>query len=201
MLVFSQKNLAFLSMPKTASTSYIHALSPYATITVKGPPNFKHMSLQKFDKVLRPVLEHNSQKTIETLAVIRHPLDWMSSWYRYRLRDSLDCSENSTAGITFDEFVEHYMRNNPPRFARVGNQSSFLKPAGDRPKITHLFQYEDQISLVEFLKNRLEKEFELPVTNVSPKIRVQISPETEKKFRRKCADQFELWENAGPHKV
>ena len=165
-------------MPKTASTSYIHALSPYAIITIKGPPNFKHMSLQKFDKILRPVLERNSQKTIETLAVIRHPLDWMSSWYRYRLRDSLDCSENSTAGITFDEFVEHYMHNDPPRFARVGNQSSFLKPAGDRPKITHLFQYEDQISLVEFLKNRLEKEFELPVTNVSPKIRVQISPET-----------------------
>lgn len=200
MLVFSQKNLAFLSMPKTASTSYIHALSPYATITVKGPPNFKHMSLQKFDKVLRPVLEHNSQKTIETLAVIRHPLDWMSSWYRYRLRDSLDCSENSTAGITFDEFVEHYMRNDPPRFARVGNQSSFLKPAGDRPKITHLFQYEDQISLVEFLKNRLEKEFELPVTNVSPKIRVQISPETEKKSDANVRINLSFGKMQGPTK-
>jgi len=199
-LVFSQKNLAFLSMPKTASTSYIHALSPYATITVKGPPNFKHMSLQKFDKVLRPVLEHNSQKTIETLAVIRHPLDWMSSWYRYRLRDSLDCSENSTAGITFDEFVEHYMRNDPPRFARVGNQSSFLKPAGDRPKITHLFQYEDQISLVEFLKNRLEKEFELPVTNVSPKIRVQISPETEKKSDANVRINLSFGKMQGPTK-
>ena len=200
MLVFSQKNLAFLSIPKTASTSYIHALSPYATITVKGPPNFKHMSLQKFDKVLRPVLEHNSQKTIETLAVIRHPLDWMSSWYRYRLRDSLDCSENSTAGITFDEFVEHYMRNDPPRFARVGNQSSFLKPAGDRPKITHLFQYEDQISLVEFLKNRLEKEFELPVTNVSPKIRVQISPETEKKSDANVRINLSFGKMQGPTK-
>ena len=200
MLVFSQKNLAFLSMPKTASTSYIHALSPYATITVKGPPNFKHMSLQKFDKVLRPVLEHNSQKTIETLAVIRHPLDWMSSWYRYRLRDSLDCSENSTAGITFDEFVEHYMRNDPPRFARIGNQSSFLKPAGDRPKITHLFQYEDQISLVEFLKNRLEKEFELPVTNVSPKIRVQISPETEKKSDANVRINLSFGKMQGPTK-
>lgn len=200
MLVFSQKNLAFLSMPKTASTSYIHALSPYATITVKGPPNFKHMSLQKFDKVLRPVLEHNSQKTIETLAVIRHPLDWMSSWYRYRLRDSLDCSENSTAGITFDEFVEHYMRNDPPRFARIGNQSSFLKPAGDRPKITHLFQYEDQISLVEFLKNRLEKEFELPVTNVSPKIRVQISPETEKNSDANVRINLSFGKMQGPTK-
>ena len=187
-------------MPKTASTSYIHALSPYATITVKGPPNFKHMSLQKFDKVLRPVLEHNSQKTIETLAVIRHPLDWMSSWYRYRLRDSLDCSENSTAGITFDEFVEHYMRNDPPRFARIGNQSSFLKPAGDRPKITHLFQYEDQISLVEFLKNRLEKEFELPVTNVSPKIRVQISPETEKKSDANVRINLSFGKMQGPTK-
>ena len=187
-------------MPKTASTSYIHALSPYATITVKGPPNFKHMSLQKFDKVLRPVLEHNSQKTIETLAVIRHPLDWMSSWYRCRLRDSLDCSENSTAGITFDEFVEHYMRNDPPRFARIGNQSSFLKPAGDRPKITHLFQYEDQISLVEFLKNRLEKEFELPVTNVSPKIRVQISPETEKKSDANVRINLSFGKMQGPTK-
>ena len=200
MIVFSQKNLAFLSMPKTASTSYIHALSPYATITVKGPPNFKHMSLQKFDKILRPVLEHNTQKTIETLAVIRHPLDWMSSWYRYRLRDSLDCSENSTAGITFDEFVEHYMRNDPPRFARVGNQSSFLKPAGDRPKITHLFQYEDQISLVEFLKNRLEKEFELPVTNVSPKIRVQISPETENKSDANVRINLSFGKMQGPTK-
>ena len=134
------------------------------------------------------------------MAVIRHPLDWMSSWYRYRLRDSLDCSENSTAGITFDEFVENYMRNDPPRFARVGNQSSFLKPAGDRPKISHLFQYEDQISLVEFLKNRLEKEFELPVTNVSPKIRVQISPETEKKFRRNVRINLSFGKMQGPTK-
>lgn len=105
MLVFPKKNLVFLSVPKTASTSYINGLQKHAAIVAKGPASVKHMNLQRFDKTLRPLLELNRPHPYETLAIIRHPLDWLSSWYRYRMRDTLDCGERSTAGITFDEFV------------------------------------------------------------------------------------------------
>lgn len=201
MLVFPKKNLVFLSVPKTASTSYINGLQKHAAIVAKGPASVKHMNLQRFDKTLRPLLELNRPHPYETLAIIRHPLDWLSSWYRYRMRDTLDCGERSTAGITFDEFVTEYLKGAPATYANVGSQARFLKPAEGQPKVTHLFQYENQDRIKEFLRERICDDFELGFENVSPKIRVQISPDVEARLRKKCVDQFELWESAGPHKA
>lgn len=89
MLVFIEKNLVFLSMPKTASTAFIAALTPYASMIIKSPPGVKHMNLRRFDNRLRPLIEKNQSVPIETLAVIRHPLDWLGSWYRYRQRNAI----------------------------------------------------------------------------------------------------------------
>ena len=199
--MFPKKNLVFLSVPKTGTTSYINALQRHAEIIVKSPSSVKHMNLMRFNKTLRPLLELNRPHPFETLAVIRHPLDWLSSWYRYRMRDTLDCGERSTAGITFDQFVNEYLKGEPAAYANVGSQARFLKPGGGQDGVTHLFQYENQDRIKEFIKERICENFELEFANVSPKIRVQISPEVEARLRKKCADQFELWESAGPHKA
>lgn len=179
MLVFIEKNLVFLSMPKTASTAFIAALTPYASMIIKSPPGVKHMNLRRFDNRLRPLIEKNQSVPIETLAVIRHPLDWLGSWYRYRQRNAIKNTSNSTQDVSFDTFVQAYMRQTPTDFAKVGDQAKFLQPAKEFAPLTYLFQYEDQSGLKQFLEQRLEVTFKLENRNVSPKKTFSYTPKSK----------------------
>jgi len=201
MMVFIEKNLVFLSMPKTASTAFIAALTPYASMMIKSPPGVKHMNLRRFDNRLRPVLEKSQKEPLETMAVIRHPIDWLGSWYRYRQRDKIENTPNSTQDVSFDTFVQAYMSQSPPDFAKIGDQAKFLQPGKQAAPVTHLFQYEDQSGLVQFLEQRLEVKFRLEKRNVSPKKNLVLRPEIEDQLHKKCQRQFEIWQSAGPHSL
>ena len=201
MMVFIEKNLVFLSMPKTASTAFIAALTPYASMMIKSPPGVKHMNLRRFDNRLRPVLEKSQKEPLETMAVIRHPIDWLGSWYRYRQRDKIENTPNSTQDVSFDTIVQAYMSQSPPDFAKIGDQAKFLQPAKQAVPVTHLFQYEDQSGLVQFLEQRLEVKFRLEKRNVSPKKNLVLRPEIEEQLHKKCQRQFEIWQSAGPHSL
>ena len=39
------------------------------------------------------------------VALMREPVDWLGSWYRYRQRDGMARPQNSTREISFDAFV------------------------------------------------------------------------------------------------
>jgi len=201
MLVFIEKNLVFLSMPKTASTAYIAALAPHASMLIKSPPGLKHMGIGRFNNRIRPLLEKHREIQLETLAVIRHPIDWLGSWYRYRQRDAVKNTPRSTCHISFDEFVLDYISQTPPEHAKVGDQAKFLQPAKATAAITHLFQYEDQSGLLKFLEARLKVKIKPKKRNVSPKKLLTLRPETEEKLRKKSRRQFEIWQRAGPHKL
>ncbi|MGB1730647.1 MAG: hypothetical protein ACPHFQ_00980 [Paracoccaceae bacterium] len=41
------------------------------------------------------MLENLSDGPFETFGIIRQPLDWMDSWYRYRQRDQLKGHKNA----------------------------------------------------------------------------------------------------------
>ena len=61
--------------------------------------------------------------------------------------------------------------------------------------ITHLFKYEDQAKLQQFLTDRLNVTFDLKQENVSPTIAQTLSADVEARFRRKCTAEFELYES------
>ena len=61
--------------------------------------------------------------------------------------------------------------------------------------ITHLFKYEEQHKLQDFLSQRLNVSFDLKQENVSPQISQTLSPEIEERFRRKCAEEFEIYDS------
>lgn len=133
---------------------------------------------------------------METLAVIRHPLDWLSSWYRYRHREELIGQPNSTRNLSFDEFVLEFCKGTPASFAAVGSQAKFLTDTEDGPGVTHLFQYENQRGLIAFLENRPQRKIDLPLKNLSPKIDLSILPSTVSKLEKSRVEEFEMWENA-----
>lgn len=197
MLVFWKQKLVFLAVPKTGTTAYEQALSPLASMLILDPPELKHAPLYRYNRFFRPMFEKAARTDdMETLAVIREPIDWLGSWYRYRQRPFMQGRPNATFDVSFDDFVDAYMQGKPPGFANVGSQARFLEPRPNGTAVTHLFQYEQQDKLISFLEDRLETSITLPRANVSPEMTLNLSPGVEKKLRRKMAEEFDLWDSA-----
>lgn len=196
MLVFWKEKLVFLSVPKTGTTAYQSALGPRADIVVNDPPELKHAPLYRYNRFFRPMFEKVGGTGIETLAVVREPISWLGSWYRYRQRPFMKGHPNATHDITFDAFVEGYLMGKPPAASNVGSQARFLEARPNGTSVTHLFQYENQPALQSFLESRLGLSLSLTRENVSPVMDLTLSPEIERRLRRKCAEEFELWKSA-----
>ncbi len=197
MLVFSSAKLVLLSVPKTGSTAYQEALLSHASIAVTSPPELKHAPVFRYNRFFRPALEKFVGENLTVVAVMREPLDWLGSWYRYRLRPSAIGQPTATQGLSFDEFVQAYIKGNQPEFARVGSQAKFLESQPNGTAVTHLFRYEDQTGLKTFLEQRLKLSFQTARVNTSPSAPLEISEKTMERFRRKCAKEFELWSSIG----
>lgn len=198
MLVFWAEKLVFLAMPKTGTTALEGALAPKASMVLRDPPHLKHSPVYRYRRFLEPFFEKAGGQEMETLAVVRHPIDWLSSWYRYRHRDGLVGHQNSTRDVSFDDFVDSYCKGKRPPFAQVGSQAKFVLDNEGNQGVTHLFQYEDQSRLIGFLEDRLSTKIDLPRLNVSPTLDIELSHKVEEKLRRKCAEEFDVWEMAAP---
>lgn len=195
MLVFYKKNLVFLSVPKTGTTAYHTALAPFADMIVKDPPELKHAPVYRYNRFFRPMFEKLCNRELETLAVMREPISWLGSWYRYRQRPFMHGKANSTEGISFDAFVDAYCKSDRPGFANVGSQAKFLETRPNGTGITHLFRYEEPERLNAFLCDRLNVTFTLARENVSPVLDLSLSAEMSAKLRRKCRQEFDMYES------
>ena len=197
MLVFWKARLVFLAVPKTGTSAYEAALGPAASMTVLDPPELKHAPIYRYNRFFRPMMEKMGAEHMDILAVVREPVSWLGSWYRYRQRGFLEGKPTSTRGISFDEFVQAYTMVERPPFADVGSQEKFIEPRPNGVGVTHLYNYENQSGLLDFLEERLEVKIDLPRENVSPRRGdLTLSYETEARLRRKCAGDFEVWERA-----
>ncbi|MBT9383399.1 gamma-glutamyl kinase [Pseudooceanicola sp. CBS1P-1] len=193
MLVFSKARLVMLSVPKTGTTAYETALAPLAALVVRDPPELKHAPLYRYNRFFRPMLEKVLGPGIEVIAVMREPVSWLGSWYRYRQRPFLDGQAVSTRGLSFDDFVQAYTRGDRPPHAEVGSQARFLAPAKNGCAVDRIFRYEDPGQLRAFLEARLETRIEVPRSNVSPAAPLTLSPETAARLARRHAADFALY--------
>lgn len=193
MLVFMKEKLVFLSVPKTGTTAFERALSGHADMVVSNPPELKHAPLYRYNRFFRPMFEKVCNAEMETLAIMREPISWLGSWYRYRQRDFLNGKPNSTRGISFDAFVTAYCQSDRPAFANVGSQAKFLEPRPNGTAVTHLFRYDEQTRLLAFLEERLKTKLTLETVNASPKMELSLSAETETQLRTCYATDFDLY--------
>lgn len=196
MLVFWQERLVLFAVPKTGTTAIEGFLAPRAAMILRNPPTIKHMQLSRYNRTINPLIENSGGEGFETLAVIREPVSWLSSWYRYRHREDLIGHANSTRGITFDHFVTEYLNDKPLPYAKVGKQASYVFDGDGKRETTLLSRYENQDGLIEFLEQRLNMRITLPRLNISPEIETSLSPEIEARFRRERPLEFEAWEMA-----
>ncbi len=194
-MVFWKARLAFLAMPKTGTQAYETALTPWADILFKGPPGLKHCNARRFRRDILPLIDPDREVKLATLAVVREPLEWLGSWYRYRSRPQLSGQPNSTADVSFDQFVDAYLSNDRPPFAALGSQHRFVSNKAGKIIVNHLFSYENQMGLRDFLTGRLGVSFDLPQKNTSPQRDLTLSQELNTRLHTDHAADFQLYEN------
>ncbi|MCR8827191.1 gamma-glutamyl kinase [Pseudosulfitobacter koreensis] len=197
MLVFFKERLAFLSVPKTGTTAYETALRPRADMVISEPPMLKHAPVYRYNRFVRPMFLKVCDAELEVMAVMREPISWLGSWWRYRQRPFMAGKPNATHGISFDDFVQAYMKGKKPGFADVGSQFKFLEAQPNGVGVTHLFRYEDQPRLQSFLSERLDVTLNLSRENVSPEMPLALSADVSERFRRKFSDEFDLYDSIG----
>ncbi|RMD90227.1 MAG: gamma-glutamyl kinase [Alphaproteobacteria bacterium] len=196
MLVFWEERLVFLATPKTGTTAIEMALRPVAGIAITDPPVVKHTPIYRFRRFLAPYLAACGAEDFETVAAVRHPVDWLGSWYRYRSRPELEGHPNSTRGISFDAFVRGYLKKRRPPFADVGSQAKFLADAEGRVAVDHLFRYEAQPALLAFLEKRLGREIKLKRLNESPPAELSLRPRLRQRLEAELPAEFAVWKAA-----
>jgi hypothetical protein len=197
MLVFWKARLVVLAVPKTGTTALEDALAPLADAVIRNPPEKKHVTARRYRNQLAPFFENRGGRKMEMMAVIREPLDWLGSWYRYRARDQIAGSPASTAGLEFGQFVEGWLSDPEPEFARVGRQSRFVSDTEGRVIVDQLFRYEALDGAVRFLEDRLGTQIALPRRNVSAGAVLALEPALEARLRREARADFDLWASLG----
>ncbi|MCG7573300.1 hypothetical protein MHM39_06955 [Phaeobacter sp. CNT1-3] len=202
MLVFVDANIALFAVPKTGSTAYHLALKSKADIALVGKQALKHMPLRKYDQHFAPFLKGAYGLTPERVAVMRHPVEQIRSWYKYRSRDKVRGANAVPEGMSFDDFVAEVISRNPAPCAKVGSQFTFLTNDAGELRTDHLFAYERPVQLIRFLQNRIGKPFETQQKNVSPHRDAPLSSAMEADLRAARADEFALYDRvmeAGGH--
>ena len=86
MLLSFDRRFLFVANTKTASTSIESVLRPHAQIVRAGTPARKHMPLVRALEEYRPALAAAGLDAagVVKFGVMRDPLDWIVSWFRYR---------------------------------------------------------------------------------------------------------------------
>jgi hypothetical protein len=195
MIVFFKERLVFLSVPKTGTTAYQHALKDRADMIIFDPPELKHAPVYRYNRFFHPMFTKACKADMELMAVMRDPISWLGSWFRYRQRPFVRGHANATHGLSFDDFVRAYCEDSPPAFARVGSQAKFLEPRPNGVQVKYLFPYEDPARLHEFLNDRLGISLETTQMNVSPAMDLPLSSDVETLLRDRRSEEFELYES------
>ncbi|PYF13125.1 hypothetical protein C8J30_101510 [Rhodobacter viridis] len=195
MLIFWEQRLVFLATPKAGSTAVEVSLESLASVSMQRPAPMKHMSATEYHQVLAPWLAAKAGAPFTTVALMREPIGWLRSWYRFRTRDDIEDPDHPMAGKSFDAFAQDYMAAKPPPHADIGSQSAHLCAADGTPRVDRIFRYEEIGSFVHFLEDRLDCAITLSRVNVPPAADVELQPETEAALKRAMAADFRLYDS------
>ncbi|WP_322626711.1 hypothetical protein [Paracoccus beibuensis] len=169
------------------------ALESLASVSLQRPAEAKHTDITTYRRHFGPWLQARTGESFTTVALMREPVEWLRSWYRFKLRDDLDDPQHAMLGMPFAAFASRYANPDGPRRLGIGTQTDFLTNGDDR--VDRIFRYEDIDSFVEFLEGRLDCAIELPRINVPPSVDVHLDPEVEEMLRKAMARDLKLYDS------
>ena len=110
MIINLDYKLSFLCTPKCASTSIEKFMGNSERIELTGSPQMKHCDATFYKNKMKPFLTSafpNSE--FVSFALIREPISWLSSWWRYLQRPNASKRFN-TNNISFNDYVLNFMK-------------------------------------------------------------------------------------------
>lgn len=174
MLLSMKYSFVVLFTPKCASNSIESMLLPYSDMSLIGPPYFRHTNFRRYSEYIEPFVKKVARNgELETICLVREPLSWLNSHYRFRTRLKIRNPNHpkfitSTANIDFDEYVAAYMQTDPPTYANVGSQFDFVRDKSGGVGVDTLFAYEEIGDFVAYMSQKVGKRLRLDLKNVSP---------------------------------
>ncbi|MBO9455575.1 sulfotransferase family 2 domain-containing protein [Paracoccus sp. R12_1] len=195
MLIFWEERLVFLATPKAGSTAVETALESLSSAAIQRPAVLKHTNISSYRSHLAPWLDAQTGDRFTTVALMREPVDWLRSWYRFKLRDDLEDPLHRMEGVSFSRFVRDYISPGGRASLMIGTQSEFL--TDDHGHVDRIFRYEDMAGFVEFLEDRLNCAIELPRINVPPSVDVRLDQDEETLLRECLRDDISLYAKIG----
>lgn len=203
MIFLHHARLVILSQPKTGTTALDNALVSRSSIAVSNPPQLKHIQYHKFMTFVAPWIEAQAglaRRDYEVVSVMREPVDWLGSWYRYRSRDALRDAGGKkkkgayTGNVSFEEFVQEVLKPKRERrnFAHLGSPCGVALTAEGAIGCDRIFPYEDLSGLYEMIETRTKKPLEIAKLNISPQGDMTLSDETRAALKQAWSFAFDL---------
>lgn len=126
MLVFPAERIALLFTPKCGSNSIEEAYEPYAGVRIGGHPGLRHLDLSGYERGFSTLLP-DDLGPLETVCLIRDPLEHLRSWYRYLLRPGGGERWWAHRDRTFDHFIEDLL--GADQMLEMKTQHQFVRDA------------------------------------------------------------------------
>jgi len=199
MVLSLRRGLLFLCTPKCASTALSEVLAPFGDVVLTGVPALKHLNWAGFQSHFGALVDqHLPQKTtLESFALMRDPLEWACSWYRYRARPFLARQDNHphyTGATDFNGFIGALLEDEPPAFAAIGTQSSIFCDEHGKVAVDHLFPLENMDRVSRFLEEKLDAPIAVPQRNESAAgASLSLESDLEQAFRNRFAREYDIY--------
>ncbi|MEM1429395.1 MAG: hypothetical protein AAGG09_08050 [Pseudomonadota bacterium] len=168
MLISISHRFIFVANSKSASSSVETALRPFCEIERGGAPNRKHIGmpgiLNVYDFLFRE--ERLARHTFFAFGVMREPLDWIGSWYRYRAGNR-KLPTALPAGMTFAEFWERQDWTFRDRAGQKNLQSRRFLGADGEPLVDMIVPYDRVAEDLSKIADAMDLDLKLPRRNRS----------------------------------
>ena len=178
MIINIPARFVLLSLPKSASTAMDTALKRHSSIWFKRHAKLKHLNYRDFTRLIVPLLTYSGleRHECEVVCIMRDPAQWLSSWYRYLRRPSLEKSDHKhhkrhLGDMTFEQFLERRLA--PDREELQSNQLKFLLDRRGNVGVDRLFRLEDG-NWKEYFRQKIGQPLDFPHKNVTSGTEIEV---------------------------
>ena len=148
MTIFSQSGgFLFISNTKVASSTIHHLLYPVADAVFYRPQLGKHFDYAQARDRLRG-WGGPEAATLYRFGVIREPVDWMRSWYKFRSRPDMRAASHARGqmaipeDLDFEGFIDDVLAGVPEEYARIREQSHVFTDRAGQVQMDFLARFD-----------------------------------------------------------
>jgi len=206
MQMSTEHGFAFLCMPKCASTSVELAISEFCNINYSGHPCIKHVNAQVFTESILPVHQQLVPTAqVKSYCLMRDPLDWVQSWFRYRGREELKSPShpnhrNYTGNLSYDDFISEYLSTGEKQsYAQLSTQLKFLRLSDGQIGVDYVIPMTKIDSLIKIFEEKIQQPINIPFVNASPKVDIALDSSLEQQLRKYLAQDIYFYEFIESH--